>query len=144
MRFKAYFSTQSIDYAKYRPTYPRTLFEYLASLTVSHEKAWDCATGNGQAAMGLAPFFDRVIATDASKPQPDQATKHEKIIYREATAEKTEIESEFIDLVMVAQALYRLDPDGFYQEVKRVLKPGSAGRLVFQFIGNLTCDRPKD
>ena len=126
MRFKDYFSTQSIDYAKYRPPYPRALFEYLASLTVSHEKAWDCATGNGQAALGLTPFFERVIATDASKSQLDHATEHEKIIYREATVEKTEIESESIDLVTVAQALHWLDLDGFYREAKRVLRPGGA------------------
>ncbi|MBD0326304.1 MAG: SAM-dependent methyltransferase, partial [Pyrinomonadaceae bacterium] len=53
MEFKDHFSEQSADYAKYRPRYPAALFEYLASVTAEHERAWDCATGNGQAALGL-------------------------------------------------------------------------------------------
>ena len=123
MNFKDYFSGHSKDYAKYRPHYPEALFEYLASIAAHHERAWDCATGNGQAALGLASFFAHVIATDASQPQLDNATKHEKITYQLATAGKTEIEAHSIDLVTVAQALHWFDLDNFYQEVYRVLKP---------------------
>ncbi len=124
MSFKDYFSTQSTDYARYRPRYPGALFEYLASVAAHHERAWDCATGNGQAAIGLAPFFEQVIATDGSAAQIGNATPHEKIIYRVATAEKTGVESHSIDLVTVSQALHWFNLDAFYQEVRRVLKPG--------------------
>jgi SAM-dependent methyltransferase len=123
MQFKDYFSTRSTDYAKYRPRYPATLFEYLASLTGGHERAWDCATGNGQAALGLAPFFAQVIGTDASQQQIESALKHENITYRVATAERTDIEDESVDLVTVAQALHWFDLDAFYAEARRVLKP---------------------
>ena len=123
MQFKDYFSTRATDYAKYRPRYPAKLFEYLASLTEQHERAWDCATGNGQAALGLAPFFSHVIGTDASQSQLDSALQHEKIIYRVATAERTDIETASVDLVTVAQALHWFDLDAFYTEAKRVLKP---------------------
>lgn len=123
MQFKDYFSTRSTDYAKYRPRYPRTLFEYLASLTEQHGRAWDCATGNGQAALGLVPFFAHVIGTDASQSQLESALQHEKITYRVATAERTDLEEASVDLVTVAQALHWFDLDAFYAEVKRVLKP---------------------
>jgi SAM-dependent methyltransferase len=123
MQFKDYFSTRSTDYAKYRPRYPASLFEYLSSLTMQHELAWDCATGNGQAALGLAPFFAHVIGTDASQSQLSSALQHEKITYRVATAEQTDIEGESVDLVTVAQALHWFDLDAFYREAKRVLKP---------------------
>ncbi|MDZ7343288.1 MAG: SAM-dependent methyltransferase, partial [candidate division KSB1 bacterium] len=66
MTFKDHFSTQAVDYAKYRPHYPAAMFEYLATLPPERQTAWDCATGNGQAALGLTPHFERVIATDAS------------------------------------------------------------------------------
>ncbi len=122
MQFKDYFSTHSIDYAKYRPRYPASLFEYLSSVASQHERAWDCATGNGQAALGLAPFFQQVIGTDASLSQLENAQRHERITYRVATAEKTDIESESVDLVTVAQALHWFDLDAFYEEVRRVLK----------------------
>ena len=122
--FKDYFSTQSVDYAKYRPSYPSELFGYLASVAPHHETAWDCATGNGQAALGLAPFFDHVIATDPSVSQIANAVRNLKVTYQVASAEKTDIESHSIDLVTVAQALHWFDLDAFYQEANRLLKSG--------------------
>jgi SAM-dependent methyltransferase len=123
MPFRDYFSEQSDAYAKYRPRYPAALFEYLATLPERRERAWDCATGNGQAALGLAPFFPEIIATDASPSQLQSALHHDNIIYRVAPAEHTGIEAHSVDLVTVAQALHWFDLDAFYAEVKRVLKP---------------------
>ncbi len=124
MNFKNYFSTQAAYYAKYRPTYPRPLFEYLHSVAPQHTQAWDCATGNGQAARGLAPFFKHVIATDESDAQIANATKHENITYRVADAANTNIPDCSIDLVTVAQALHWFELKKFYEEVRRVSRPG--------------------
>ena len=57
------------SYAACRPDYPDELFSYLASLTPGHRLAWDCATGNGQAARNLGHFFDHVVASDHSSEQ---------------------------------------------------------------------------
>jgi ubiquinone/menaquinone biosynthesis C-methylase UbiE len=121
--FKDYFSAHASSYARHRPTYPPELFEHLASLTREHELAWDCGTGNGQAALGLAPYFDCVIATDASAEQIRNAFPHSKVSYRVARAERSGIASRTVDLVTVAQALHWFDIPKFYQEAKRVLKP---------------------
>lgn len=133
--FKDHFSKQAAGYAKFRPRYPRELFEYLGSVAPSRQLAWDCATGNGQAAIGLASVFDRVIATDASEKQIANAQSHAIVEYRVAPAENSGIGSETIDLIMVAQALHWLDLDRFYGEARRVLKPdgvlaGSAYNLL--------------
>lgn len=69
MSFKDHFSGHAGSYARYRPDYPGELFDYLATLTPRREMALDCATGNGQAAIGLARHFERVIATDGSIAQ---------------------------------------------------------------------------
>jgi ubiquinone/menaquinone biosynthesis C-methylase UbiE len=69
MSFKDHFSKQAADYARFRPRYPREMFEYLGTVARSRALAWDCATGNGQAAVELAEVFGRVIATDASEKQ---------------------------------------------------------------------------
>ncbi len=122
MTFKDHFSKQAADYAKFRPRYPRELFEYLSSVAPSRALAWDCATGNGQAAVELAEVFDRVIATDASEEQIANAQSHKIVEYRVAPAENNGIESETLDLVMVAQALHWFDLGRFYGEVRRVLK----------------------
>jgi SAM-dependent methyltransferase len=121
--FKDHFSTQSSDYAKFRPRYPQQLFDYLAGIAPSRQLAWDCGTGNGQAAVGLAALFDRVIATDASEKQIANAQSHKTVEYRVAPAENSGIGSEMIDLIMVAQALHWFDLDRFYAEARRVLKP---------------------
>jgi SAM-dependent methyltransferase len=122
MSFKDHFSAQAADYAKFRPGYPRELFDYLVSIPPSRQLAWDCGTGNGQAAVALALVFDRVIATDASERQITNAEPHERVEYRVAPAEDSGIESETLDLIVVAQALHWFDLDRFYAEARRVLK----------------------
>jgi SAM-dependent methyltransferase len=122
MKFKDYFSGHAVEYAKFRPHYPEEMFEYLASISPEHELAWDCATGNGQAAVGLARHFERVIATDASAQQIESAEVDKRISYRVAPAEASEINSASVDLILVAQALHWFDLDAFFTEAKRILK----------------------
>jgi SAM-dependent methyltransferase len=122
MTFKDHFSKQAADYAKFRPRYPHEMFEYLGSLAPRRQLAWDCGTGNGQAAVGLATVFDRVIATDASEKQIANAQSHERVEYRVTRAEKSDLESASIDLIMVAKALHWFDLARFYAEARRVLK----------------------
>ena len=123
MVFKDHFSQHASDYARYRPDYPAALYEFLAEKVKQREVAWDCGTGSGQAALGLAAHFDRVIATDPSAEQIQNATRHERISYLAAPAEQTEIPSHSVDLVTAAQAAHWFDMERFSQEVRRVLKP---------------------
>lgn len=121
---KDYFSRQAAEYSRFRPSYPPELFAYLDSLVPDHQLAWDCATGNGQAALGLAPYFDKVIATDLSERQIQEATPCEKVEYRVAPAEKSGFADHSVSLVTVATAVHWFDYDAFYAEVRRVCVPG--------------------
>jgi ubiquinone/menaquinone biosynthesis C-methylase UbiE len=121
--FKDYFSEVSSSYRDFRPHYPEELFEHLADLAPSRSTAWDCATGNGQAARLLSRYFDRVIATDASASQVENAETVERVTYRVERAESTSIETQSVDLVTVAQALHWFDLSLFEREVRRVCKP---------------------
>ncbi len=123
MSFKDYFSEVSSGYQSYRPDYPEALFRYLSSLCQEHQLAWDCATGNGQAAKSLSPYFDRVIASDGSQAQIDSAILDPKIQYRCEPAEHTTLKSHSVDLITVAQAAHWFDLPKFYAEARRVLKP---------------------
>ena len=118
--FKDHFSGHAAEYARFRPHYPSKLFNYLASISPVHELAWDCATGNGQAAVGLADHFAKVIATDASARQIESAQPNPRISYSVAPAEASGIDPDSIDLVLVAQALHWFDIDRFFAEAKRV------------------------
>jgi SAM-dependent methyltransferase len=122
--FQDHFSKGSSDYARYRPTYPRRLFAWLASQVRQRRRAWDCATGNGQAAVALAEFFAEVVATDASAEQLEHAAPHRRVVYARAAAETSGLPPASVDLVTVAQAVHWLDFDAFWAEVRRVLVPG--------------------
>ena len=122
--FADHFSTHASDYARFRPDYPAALFNWLASVTEHRRLAWDCATGNGQAAHGLAGLFDAVVATDASEPQLRAAARHSQIHYVCATAEQAPLRDACADVVIVAQALHWFDLDAFYAEARRVVVPG--------------------
>jgi SAM-dependent methyltransferase len=121
---KDYFSDRSALYAKFRPAYPAALFETLAGLPRQHDLALDCGTGSGQAAVGLAPHFTRVIATDASDAQLAHAALAPNVEYRCARAEASGLPDGSVDLVTAAQALHWFDTAAFFAEARRVLAGG--------------------
>src|SRR5262245_2764083 len=121
--FEDHFSGQSEQYAQYRPKYPDEIYAYLASIAPGHSLSWDCGTGNGQAAIGLAKHFHRVHATDASAEQISRAYPHDKVDYGVEPAEHVLLNNSSTDLVTVAVAIHWFKFDEFYREVKRVLKP---------------------
>ena len=124
------FSTQSDKYAKYRPTYPSNLFEFLNSKIQDKHNAWDCGTGNGQVAYELAKTFDNVFATDISQSQIDNALQAANISYSLQPAEKTNFDNGLFDLIVVAQAIHWFDFDKFYTEVKRTAKDNALLSVV--------------
>lgn len=122
--FKDHFSGHAADYSRYRPgAYPAGMFKALAALAPDQDRVWDCATGNGQAALGLAGLFARVEATDASDKQIAAATPHPNIHYSVAPAEASGLPDASVSLVTVVQALHWFDLPKFYAEVRRVTKP---------------------
>lgn len=123
MTFQDHFSAHADDYARFRPAYPPELFRWLAGLVPRADTVWDCATGNGQAALGLAACFRRVVASDASAEQIAQAPPHPGVEYHVWPAEQAGLDTGVVDLVTVAQALHWFDLERFYAEVRRVLRP---------------------
>ena len=124
-KFKDLFSTNSKEYASSRPKYPRPLFEFLIALVKRRNLAWDCATGNGQAAVFLCEYFEQVVASDASKEQIENAQPKNNIRYEVFPAERANLADNSVDLITVAQALHWFDLDDFYKEAKRVLRKDS-------------------
>ncbi len=123
MTFEDHFSKLAAAYAAHRPGYPPALFQYLAALAPARDLAWDCATGNGQAAVALAEQFEQVIATDASAEQIARAFAHERVTYRVEPAEQTSFAAGTVALTTVGTAVHWFDFDAFYREVRRVSMP---------------------
>lgn len=127
--FQDHFSSRADRYAVYRPTYPAALYQWLATQAPARTAAWDCATGNGQAAIGLAAHFDTVFATDASQAQISHAEPASNIRYAVATAEASGLADRSVDLVTVAQAAHWFDRPRFFAEAARVGRPGAVVAL---------------
>lgn len=123
MSFKDHFSSLAGAYASYRPDYADEVFAWLAAQCAGHALAWDCGTGNGQAAQGLAPYFAEVYATDASAEQVAQAQGPANVRFAVAPAERSGLPDASVDLLLVAQAVHWFDLDAFYAEARRVLRP---------------------
>jgi SAM-dependent methyltransferase len=122
--FKDHFGAVSQRYASARPTYPDALFVWLAETAPARDCVWDCGAGSGQASVALARHFTQVVATDASAGQVAQAVPDARVTYRVAPAEASGLATGSVDLVTVAQALHWFPLDAFYDEVRRVLRPG--------------------
>jgi len=124
------FSNYSDNYARFRPTYPQTIFDFLYPLLTEKNMAWDCGTGNGQIAQELSKEFTRVEATDISQAQIENAYQAKNIHYSIQPAEKTTFKDNTFDLITVAQAVHLFDINTFNEEVKRVGKPNSLIALI--------------
>lgn len=117
---KNLFSDQADSYAKYRPTSPQEMFEYIFQFVKEKNCAWDSATGNGQAAKILADFFKKVEASDISEEQLNKAVKKSNIRYTMCEAEHTPFANDSFDLITVATAYHWLNWKNFHTEATRV------------------------
>uniref|UniRef100_A0A3B1JGU9 Zgc:162780 n=1 Tax=Astyanax mexicanus TaxID=7994 RepID=A0A3B1JGU9_ASTMX len=90
------------------------------------ELAVDVGCGSGQGTVLLAQHFTKVVGTDISPAQLEQAVKHSSapnISYRECPAEELPFEDGTVDLVTVMSAFHWFDHSRFLQEADRILKP---------------------
>ena len=119
-------------YGNFRPVYPETVSEIISSYMESNscsgvEAAVDVCCGSGQSTMLLSHLFQRVRGVDKSLAQITQANaKHENsknVCFNVGDAQNLEVESSSVDLLTCAMGWHWLDPDTFYHEAKRVLKP---------------------
>jgi SAM-dependent methyltransferase len=135
---KDLFSEQSKIYAQFRPTYPQELFDYVLSFVREKKCAWDCATGNGQAAIILADNFEKVEASDISEAQINNALKKQNINYHVCSEEETPFTDNYFDLITVAQAYHWLNWKKFHDEAIRVGKQNSV--IAIWTYNLLICD----
>lgn len=129
---KDLFAPVAANYAKYRPTYPSALFDFLAQHTGQPRGlAWDAGTGSGQAAVELAQRFESVVATDLSAGQVAHASQRPNIRYAVTapTMSDEELGSTIgppgsVDLITIAQAYHWFDFTWFPRAAQRVLRKG--------------------
>ena len=129
-RFKDHFSEVAAAYARYRPSYPTALVDFLAAIAPAQRLAWDSGCGSGQLSLLLAGPFARVVATDASPEQIARAAAHPNVDYRCARADASGLAARVADLATAAQAAHWFDLAAYYAEVRRVTRPGGIVALI--------------
>jgi SAM-dependent methyltransferase len=128
--FKDLFSGTGSAYARFRPSYPQALFDWLTSISPGRQLAVDVGTGNGQAAVALAADFAHVIGIEPGAGQLKSARPHDRVEYRQAAAEDLGLPAGSVDLLLAAQAFHWFAADRFFAEAARVLRPGGVLALI--------------
>ena len=121
-----WFDSKGQNYAEFRPGYPQELLAWVASTAKNHQLLWDCATGNGQAACALAEYFETIIATDSASSQIEAATPNPRVHFKVASAEQSGLDNNSVDCITIAQALHWFANETFFNEARRVAKPGAS------------------
>jgi SAM-dependent methyltransferase len=117
---KDIFSGHADIYVKYRPLYPKELYDFLLQYVKARDMALDCGTGNGQAAGVLAAYFTEVHATDISDKQIEKAIQKPNLHYHICKAEKTPFDDDCFDLITCATAAHWFQFDEFFKEMTRI------------------------
>jgi SAM-dependent methyltransferase len=125
----------SVDYARWRPTYPASLFHRLAALGIGRpdQRVLDLGTGVGFLARELARRGCRVAGVDVSAPQIEEARRAAEeeglaIDYRVGPAEEFRAPDGSFDVITAGQCWLYFDPERMIPRVHRLL--ADDGRLV--------------
>ena len=124
------FSDRAADYVNYRPSYPAAAIDIiLEGLASPHELlAADIGAGTGISARLLAQRGVSVIAIEPNAAMREAAESHQKVEFRDGTAELTNLADASVDLVTSFQAFHWFNPEPTLLEFRRILKP--SGRLA--------------
>ena len=131
------FSGKAQLYAKFRPSYPTALVDWLYKMT-NAENVADIGAGTGK-------FTEKLLAkpwnVTAVEPNTDMCRELLKCVGGRAeivmaSAESTGLPEHSFELITAAQAFHWFDEDKFREECRRLLTP--EGRLAIVFNSRLS------
>jgi len=120
------------NYLAYRPKYPQALYSEIlsyhdSSANASRQLCVDIGCGPGIVTVAVAPSFERVLGVDPSDSMiktAKQTLKLDNVTYEVGSAEDmTTVKDASVDLVIGGTMAHWLDPEPWYREMARILKP---------------------
>jgi SAM-dependent methyltransferase len=135
------FSSRVDDYVKYRPSYPRALFDALerdAGLA-KHSVVADVGSGTGIASELLLERGYKVFGVEPNRAMREAAdrglsrwrTNGGHFVSVDGRAEATGLENESVELVLAAQAFHWFERGACRREFLRILRPHGFVALVW-------------
>jgi SAM-dependent methyltransferase len=131
------FSSRADDYAKYRPSYPKEMFDFLFKEGILAEgmKAADVGSGTGIFSKLL---LDRALEVYGIEPNAEMRHYAERDLGSrngfhslQATSEDTMLPDKSVEAITAAQAFHWFEPSATGKEFRRILKPGGHVILVW-------------
>jgi ubiquinone/menaquinone biosynthesis C-methylase UbiE len=123
------FSNRVSNYAKYRPSYPEAVIDFLQQ-AIGLKKEWtiaDIGSGTGIFSELLLRNGYKVWGVEPNKEMREEAEKtlagYKKFTSINAKAEQTFLTGNSIDLLTIAQAFHWMDRAAAKEEFLRILKP---------------------
>lgn len=131
------FTGKADIYKKFRPSYPKELFDYLYSQIGFNQNSAvaDIGSGTGIFSRLLLERGSRVYCVEPNGDMRRIAEKDlsgfENFISVNSAADNIGLKEKSVDFVTVAQAFHWFDRLLFKEECKRILKPGGKVALVW-------------
>jgi SAM-dependent methyltransferase len=117
-------SQNSEEHSAARPLYPDDLYAGIALNSPALTTAWDCACGNGKAAIGLARFLRRVKSTDLSGQQIMEPKVQERA-YRVMATERIVFPVDSLTALLLRRLLHWFDFASWWRELSRIARTGA-------------------
>lgn len=130
------FSGKADDYARYRPSYPMELIDYLYE-TAQTDSAADIGAGTGIFTRLLMSKPWRVTAVEPNADMLRKILSHKDISVINGTAEHTGLPDNSVGLVTAATAFHWFDAPSFSKECERILTDKKLAAIIFN--GRVSC-----
>lgn len=131
------FSDRVENYVKYRPAYPKEVYDFLENENIISKGSIIADIGSGTG-ISAEPFLRSGYTVYGIEPNKEMREAAEKLLAHypafksiSATAENTTLENNSIDTIIAGQAFHWFDKEKCKTEFKRILKPG--GQVVLMW-----------
>ena len=131
IRARTAFGEKPIDYARFRPDYDLSIFDFLMeNLRCESRKAVELGAGAGQATRRIAKLFDRVIAVEPDQRLIENADLPENVTAKVAAAEDADFGAGSVSAVVAATSFHWMDQTKICRNASNWL---STGGVFFPF-----------
>ena len=131
------FSDRVSDYAKYRPSYPDAVVDWLIDTYALNDKSSIADIGSGTGIFSRL-LLEKGLSVIAVEPNDDMRAESDRVLGKSqlyqsvsGTAENTTLADGSVNFVVAAQAFHWFDVSATKAEFYRIIRPGGVLALIW-------------